>query len=99
MTSAPPRASFLASYLAPLSPYLGDSHVVEVAINPDGTPKVVGYEDVCMAITIPKGAEPKTGWPVIIYGHGTGGSLRSGPAQVGLAAATLSPMAHSVSIR
>ncbi|NDV52699.1 ATPase, T2SS/T4P/T4SS family [Salipiger sp. PrR003] len=36
MNKAPPRASFLASYLVPLRPYLGDPHVVEVAINPDG---------------------------------------------------------------
>ncbi|GGA21593.1 MULTISPECIES: ATPase, T2SS/T4P/T4SS family [Salipiger] len=37
MTSAPPRASFLESYLAPLGSYLGDPDVVEVAINPDGS--------------------------------------------------------------
>ncbi|WP_226561867.1 P-type DNA transfer ATPase VirB11 [Salipiger thiooxidans] len=36
MNKAPPRASFLASYLAPLSPWLGDPRMVEVAINPDG---------------------------------------------------------------
>ncbi len=33
-------------------------------------------EDVCMSMTIPKGAEPAEGWPLVIYGHGTGGSYR-----------------------
>ena len=37
MTSAPPRVSFLESYLAPLGSYLGNPDVVEVAINPDGS--------------------------------------------------------------
>ncbi len=36
MYRAPPRASFLASYLMPLAPSLEDAHVVEVSINPDG---------------------------------------------------------------
>mgnify|MGYP003668610560 FL=1 len=36
MNKAPQRASFLLSYLAPLSGYLGDPRMVEVTINPDG---------------------------------------------------------------
>lgn len=36
MNKPPQRASFLASYLAPLNKYLGDPRMVEVAINPDG---------------------------------------------------------------
>ncbi len=34
-------------------------------------------EDVCMALTVPKGTMPTGGWPLAVYGHGTGGSFRS----------------------
>ncbi len=35
-------------------------------------------EDVCLALTIPKGkAMPANGWPIAIFAHGTGGSFRS----------------------
>lgn len=54
-----------------------------------GKPAVVGYEDICVAFMIPKGAAPSGGWPVLIYGHGTGGSHRSGIGQMGKALATL----------
>lgn len=37
----------------------------------------VRTEKVCMAVTVPKGTAPTTGWPVAIYAHGTGGSFRS----------------------
>ncbi|MBK7582841.1 MAG: hypothetical protein IPI67_21935 [Myxococcales bacterium] len=34
-------------------------------------------EDVCMALTVPKGAMPAAGWPLTVFAHGTGGSFRS----------------------
>ena len=34
-------------------------------------------EDVCMALTVPKGTMPAGGWPLAVFGHGTGGSFRS----------------------
>ncbi|MDX2051045.1 MAG: hypothetical protein SFV15_01555 [Polyangiaceae bacterium] len=37
----------------------------------------VRTEDVCMAVTIPKGTAPADGWPLVVFGHGTGGSFRS----------------------
>lgn len=43
-----------------------------------GTPGVVRYEHVCAAITIPDGPAPAAGWPVLIYGHGTGGDFTNG---------------------
>jgi hypothetical protein len=44
-----------------------------------GKPALVDYEDVCIALTIPKGiAKPAAGWPVLLFAHGTGGSFRSG---------------------
>ena len=51
-----------------------------------GTPLVQGTESVCMVMTIPKGvAEPLDGFPVVFYGHGTGGAFTS-PVANGLAA-------------
>lgn len=42
-------------------------------------------EAVCMSMSIPKGvAEPDGGWPLVIYGHGTGGSFR-GPLRDSIA--------------
>ncbi|MCB9681915.1 MAG: hypothetical protein H6733_10625 [Alphaproteobacteria bacterium] len=41
-------------------------------------PSVERVEDVQVAFTVPTGAEmPANGWPVILYGHGTGGSYTS----------------------
>jgi hypothetical protein len=37
----------------------------------------VRTESVCMGLTVPKGAAPASGWPVVIYAPGTGGSYRS----------------------
>jgi predicted esterase len=37
----------------------------------------VRTEDVCMALTVPKGAMPASGWPLVVFAHGTGGSFRS----------------------
>ncbi len=60
-----------APYFAPL-----DGGDFELAA--DGTPQVQRTEQVCMALTIPKGVTmPATGWPLVIYAHGTGGSFRS----------------------
>jgi hypothetical protein len=48
--------------------------IVEVG----GAPELVRQEDVCFALTIPKGkATPQGGWPLMVYHHGTGGSMRS----------------------
>ena len=44
----------------------------------DGVPQRVRNEDVCFALTIPKGkTAPPGGWPLMVYHHGTGGSMRS----------------------
>jgi predicted esterase len=48
--------------------------IVETA----GVPQFVRTEDVCFAVSIPKGkAAPASGWPLMVYHHGTGGSMRS----------------------
>ncbi len=62
----------------------------------DGKPALVDYENICVAITIPKGpTKPAAGWPVALFGHGTGGSFRSAAegmaAQLAVPANTGSP--------
>lgn len=42
-----------------------------------GVPQQNGTTDVCFALTIPKNASmPVSGWPLVVYAHGTGGSFK-----------------------
>lgn len=47
-------------------------------LDDEGVPVVQRYEDVRFVLTVPKGTAPQGGWPVAVYGHGTGGNLYSG---------------------
>lgn len=59
-------------------PYLQPEDGGELALDASGNPAMQGTEEVCFAMSVPKGPQmPADGWPVIIYGHGTGGSFRS----------------------
>jgi hypothetical protein len=59
-------------------PYLTPSDGGDFVLAADGTPELQRTESVCMSLTVPKGAAmPATGWPVLVYAHGTGGSFRS----------------------
>lgn len=70
-------------------PYLSGGGGIELDGN--GTPKLQGHEDVCASLIVPKNKTmPAGGWPLIFFGHGTGGSLRSGPSDLGAAVADLS---------
>ena len=42
-----------------------------------GAATLQGTQKVCFALTVPKGVAPASGWPLLVYGHGTGGSYRS----------------------
>ena len=46
----------------------------------------VRREKVCAALVTPAGTPPAAGWPLVLYGHGTGGSFRN-HVEVGAAAA------------
>jgi len=47
-------------------------------VETNGMPTLVRTDQVCFALTIPKTAAlPATGWPLVVYHHGTGGSMRS----------------------
>ena len=43
-------------------------------------------ESICVSLTVPKSDPPAGGYPVIVYGHGTGGSFRTAPTLLGSAA-------------
>ncbi|NRA32224.1 MAG: hypothetical protein HRU17_02685 [Polyangiaceae bacterium] len=54
------------------APYLMEGGGIDVSVAP-------GSESVCVAIAVPTGSVmPIDGWPLVVYGHGTGGSFRSG---------------------
>lgn len=55
-----------------------------------GAIKPTGYETICVAIGVPKNAtQPDSGWPLMIYGHGTGGNYRNGLLLLAASAAQL----------
>jgi hypothetical protein len=59
-------------------PYWTQAEGGAFALAADGTPQVQRTEQVCMALTVPKGVPmPAAGWPLVVYAHGTGGSFRS----------------------
>lgn len=58
-------------------PFLTADQGGAIELDGEGRPIVQGREDICFALTIPKDAPmPPAGWPLVIYGHGTGGSFR-----------------------
>jgi hypothetical protein len=59
-------------------PYATPTDGGDFALDANGVPQVQRAEQVCAALTVPKGvAMPAGGWPVVVYAHGTGGSFRS----------------------
>jgi hypothetical protein len=59
-------------------PYLAPSDGGGFVLDSSGAPQVQRTEQVCMALTVPKGVPmPAGGWPLVIYAHGTGASFRS----------------------
>ncbi len=67
----------LPMFQAGTPPYATPTDGGAIAYDSSGAPIVARTEDVCVAITIPKNATmPNGGWPVLITGHGTGGSFR-----------------------
>lgn len=58
------------------APYLQPSDGGDIVWN-GGMPQVAGSEPICFALTVPNAAMPEAGWPLVIVGHGTGGSFRT----------------------
>ncbi len=59
-------------------PYLTPTDGGDLVYDGTGAPIVQRTESVCMSLTVPKGVTmPASGWPLVVYAHGTGGSFRS----------------------
>ena len=59
-------------------PYYDPVDGGDLDLDPTGKPKQKGVEDVCFSLTVPKTLDmPATGWPLVLYAHGTGGTYRS----------------------
>lgn len=59
------------------APYLTPADGGNIEYDATGVATLQRSEKVCFSLTVPKGAAPATGWPLVVYGHGTGGSYRS----------------------
>ena len=59
-------------------PYAVPAQGGAIALDPMGRIMPNGSEAICIGITVPSGPMPPAGWPVVVYGHGTGGDFTSG---------------------
>ncbi len=68
----------LPSFQSGTLPYYDPADGGRVELDGKGKPKQKGVEDVCFSLTVPKNLDmPATGWPLVLYAHGTGGTFRS----------------------
>jgi hypothetical protein len=66
-------------------PYLAPANATQpfggsIAYDPTGVAIIqtpIPPQHVCFALTVPKGVPPASGWPLVVYSHGTGGSYHS----------------------
>jgi predicted esterase len=58
-------------------PYLTPAQGGTIQFDDAGRPQLVRTEPIRFALTVPSGAAPAAGWPVVLYAHGTGGSYHS----------------------
>ncbi|MCC6748066.1 MAG: hypothetical protein IT371_10435 [Deltaproteobacteria bacterium] len=58
-------------------PYKAIADGGAIVYDGEGRPTVDREEKVCFSLTVPKGPTPEGGWPVVVFGHGTGGHYRS----------------------
>lgn len=81
-------------------PYTNDGG--DIVLGDDGLPVVQVTETLRFAVTVPDGPPPATGWPIVLYEHGTGGDYLSfvddgtaeALAQAGLAAISMDQVLH-----
>ena len=66
-------------------PYMNPKDGGVIALNIAGEPIVSRQETMRFALSVPRATMPKTGWPIVLYAHGTGGDyktfLRAGVAR------------------
>ncbi|MCL4477576.1 MAG: alpha/beta hydrolase [Deltaproteobacteria bacterium] len=49
----------------------------DFSFDTNGTPIIQRWESLDFSLTVPPGPQPKNGWPIALYAHGTGGSHMS----------------------
>lgn len=59
------------------APYMDPKDGGDIKTDSTGKPQIARTESMRFALSIPKGTMPASGWPVVLYAHGTGGSYRS----------------------
>jgi len=65
------------NYQAGTLPYEKPADGGGITLDGAKQPVAQGALEVCFAMTIPKGSAPADGWPMVVHGHGTGGSFKS----------------------
>jgi hypothetical protein len=82
--------------------YLNADYYIPAAATLAGTPQAQGARDVVVQVFLPAGARPASGWPVMIFGHGFGGSMFDGSWSVasslaakGIATVAINAMGHA----
>jgi predicted esterase len=48
-----------------------------IRLDADGRPRVTGTFEARFALAVPSSPMPEAGYPIVLYGHGTGGNFRS----------------------
>ena len=56
-------------------PYLTPNDGGALKLDINGKPTPAREEDVCIAISVPNAPMPPAGYPVLVFGHGTGGNF------------------------
>lgn len=49
----------------------------KIQLDDEGVPILHHVDSACFSLVVPKGDAPATGWPTVVFAHGTGGSFRS----------------------
>jgi hypothetical protein len=84
----------VTNYQAGTLPYERPADGGAIAVDGSGQPIPAGDLPVCFALTVPKAAMPTGGWPLVVHGHGTGGSFRAAVGTIaGPLATAVAPMA------
>lgn len=70
-----------ATYRAPVfqrgtAPFLSEADGGDIDFG-NGSAVAASEEAICVSLTIPTGEMPENGWPVVMFGHGTGGAFTS----------------------
>lgn len=52
----------------------------KIQLDDDGVPALHAVQDVCFALTVPTVTPPATGFPTLVFAHGTNGSFRTAAA-------------------